>query len=53
MATERSPGAAAIQKTLRKLLEVASINSIAYDSHDADDALELRLLKLDDLFDVV
>ncbi len=31
---------------------VDAADSIAYDSHDADDALELRLLVLDDLWDV-
>lgn len=40
---------------LRPLLEsqvVEAADSITYDTHDADDALELRLLTLDELLDV-
>src|SRR5262249_8209015 len=39
-------------QSLRPILEVQVVeaaDSIAYDTHDADDALELELLELDDL----
>ena len=43
------------EPTLSPLLEVQVVDaadSIAYDAHDADDALELELLDLDQLLDV-
>jgi dGTPase len=45
----------AVGKPLQPLLEVQVVDAadnIAYDTHDADDALELGLLNLDDLVEV-
>ena len=43
---------AAEQRPLLEVQVVEAADSVAYDTHDADDALELGLLSLDDLFGI-
>jgi dGTPase len=51
-ATERDDSILAPQSSLLEVQVLDAADSIAYDAHDADDALELGLLRLDELLGV-
>lgn len=48
----RAEKGATVRQPILEVQVVDAADSIAYDTHDADDALELRLLNLDDLVEV-